>query len=184
MAVTTPSAVAKKKHTAPAKNALSRKAQSIAKNKRSHHSITPASSRKPTIPGLHNEHKYVEQAAEDFALAEIIGLSAFTESIGTFSSTFSQINNVVRTNSGRALRNNRQSYRRFWASDQRNMHDFMSISADCAMNSYDTFTDIMKDIGVLIRKARGRISEPYSTRIQLYQDLTQDDAGSSEHTHS
>lgn len=113
----------------------------------------------------------MELAADEFTLAEFIGLNTFTETLGAFSTSVSDISHSFKSYGRKAVQNDTLAYRQLWRSGTRKPQDYMSVTVDCMLNSFDTWADCMRDVGVILRQTRGQIAEPYQTRTRLYHDM-------------
>ena len=130
------------------------------------------------------EHRYqnlydylsnrVEDAAEDFTLAQFIGLTAFTEIVGTVSKTASTIKDLVAEKARKEMKNDTAAYKRLWKARNRKVKDYFNLSIDCMLNGFDTYAECVTEVSVILRRSRDQISEPYSSRIKLYQEMMQD----------
>ncbi len=114
----------------------------------------------------------IERAAEDFAMAELVGLGAAMENIGAIATYSSGIGKVLSQHFSQAYKSNAIAYRKLRRAQSRKATDYISVTVDCALNNYDTITDAMRDIGKILRKARTQIAEPYTSRLRIYHDMT------------
>lgn len=124
----------------------------------------------------------MERAAEDFAMAELVGLGAAMENIGAIATYGNGIAKVVSRHFKQAYKSNVVAYRKLWNAKSRNSADYISVTVDCMLNNYDTCTDAMRDIGKILRKARTQIAEPYTSRLRIYHDMVRSPAGSDKDT--
>jgi hemerythrin-like domain-containing protein len=115
----------------------------------------------------------MERAAEDFAMAELVGLGAAMENIGAIATYGRRIGKVLSLHFSQAYRGNALAYRKLRHAQTSKTADYISVTVDCALNNYDTITDAMRDIGKILRKARTQIAEPYTSRLRIYHDVTQ-----------
>lgn len=113
----------------------------------------------------------MERAAEDFAMAELVGLGAAMENIGAIATYSNGIGKVLNQHFKQAYKGNVVAYRKLWQAKSRSAADYISVTVDCALNNYDTCTDAMRDIGKILRKARSQIAEPYTSRLRIYHDM-------------
>lgn len=113
----------------------------------------------------------MERAAEDFTMAELVGLGAAMENIGAIATYGNGIASVLKRRFGDAYRDNAVAYRKLLRSKSVNIGDYASVTIDCALNNFDTCTDAMRDIGRILRKARTQIAEPYTSRLRIYHDM-------------
>lgn len=120
----------------------------------------------------------MERAAEDFAMAELVGLGAAMENIGAIATFGSGIGKVLSQHFSQAYKDNAVAYRKLRRAKSRNAADYISVTVDCMLNNYDTCTDAMRDIGKILRKARTQIAEPYTSRLRIYHDMTRSPAAS------
>jgi hemerythrin-like domain-containing protein len=113
----------------------------------------------------------MERAAEDFAMAELVGLGAAMENIGAIATYSNGIGKVLSKHFKQAYKGNMVAYRKLWQAKSRSAADYMSVTIDCALNNYDTCTDAIRDVGKILRKARSQIAEPYTSRLRIYHDM-------------
>ena len=113
----------------------------------------------------------MERAAEDFAMAQLVGLGAAMENIGAIATYGSRIGKVLSLHFSQAYKSNAIAYRKLRRAKSSNAADYISVTVDCALNNYDTITDAMRDIGKILRKARTQIAEPYTSRLRIYHDM-------------
>ncbi len=115
--------------------------------------------------------KEVVRATEDFTLAEFIGLGVTMENIGVIATYGHSLGGVVSRGIKQAYQGNRIAYRKLWSARSRSPRDYFSVTIDCLLNNFDTFTDTMRDVSRVLRKARTQIVEPYSSRLRIYHDM-------------
>lgn len=113
----------------------------------------------------------MERAAEDFTMAELVGLGAVMENIGVIATYGNGIAGVVNKRFKQAYRGNAVAYRKLWRAKSRNVGDYVGVTVDCMLNNLDTCTDALRDISRILRKARTQIAEPYTTRLRIYHDM-------------
>lgn len=113
----------------------------------------------------------IERAAEDFAMAELVGLGAAMENIGAIATYSNSIGKALSQHFKKAYKGNVVAYRRLWRAKSRNATDYISVTVDCVLNNYDACTDAMLDVGKILRKARTQIAEPYTSRLRIYHDM-------------
>jgi len=116
----------------------------------------------------------MERAAEEFTLAEFIGLNTFTETVGAISTSSSNIVSIFRNHGRKAVQHDMVAFRRLWRSRSRKPQDYLSVSVDCMLNNFDTWAECMREMGTILRQTRTQIAEPYHSRIRLYHDIQQD----------
>jgi hemerythrin-like domain-containing protein len=114
----------------------------------------------------------LERAAEDFAMAELVGLGAAMENIGAIATYGNSIGKVVSRHFREAYKGNAVAFRKLRRSKSGNAMDYVSVTIDCMLNNFDTYTDALRDIGRILRKARAQIAEPYTTRLKIYHDMS------------
>ncbi len=116
------------------------------------------------------------RAAEDFTMAELVGLGAAMENIGVIATYGNSLASIVSRRFKQAYRGNAIAYRKLWRAHSRSPRDYISVTVDCMLNNFDTYTEAMRDISRVLRKARTQISEPYTSRLRIYHDMarTQD----------
>lgn len=120
----------------------------------------------------------MERAAEDFAMAELVGLGAAMENIGAIATYSNNIGKVLGKHFRQAYKSNVVAFRKLRGAKSRNATDYVSVTVDCMLNNYDTCTDAMRDIGKILRKARTQIAEPYTSRLRIYHDMARSPADS------
>lgn len=113
----------------------------------------------------------IERAAEDFAMAELVGLGAAMENIGAIATYGNGIGKVLSQHFKQAYKSNAVAYKKLWNAKSRSTTDYVSVTIDCMLNNYDACTDAMRDIGKILRKARTQIAEPYTSRLRIYHDM-------------
>jgi hemerythrin-like domain-containing protein len=114
----------------------------------------------------------MERAAEDFAMAEWVGLGASMESIGLIATYGNAITKTISQHCKQAWKSNTVAFRKLRQSKSHSVGDYASVTIDCMLNNYDSYTDVMYDIGKILRKARAQMAEPYTTRLRIYHDMT------------
>lgn len=114
----------------------------------------------------------MERAAEDFAMAEWVGLGASMESIGLIATYGNAITKTISQHCKQAWKSNAVAFRKLRQSKSHSVGDYASVTVDCMLNNYDSYTDVMYDIGKILRKARAQMAEPYTTRLRIYHDMT------------
>lgn len=143
------------------------------------HEIQPAHD---PLFGEEVEHRYqdllhaisdeVGRATDEFTVAEFIGLHAAMENIGLIARYTNQIGTVLSKHFRHAYRGNAVAYRKLLRSGSRSPGDYVSVTVDCALNNFDTYTDSLKDVGRILRKARSQIAEPYTARLRIYHETS------------
>lgn len=113
----------------------------------------------------------VERAAEDFTMAELVGLGAAMENIGVIATYSNGIASAVQKRFRQAYRSNAVAYRKLWRAKSSNVGDYIGVTIDCALNNLDTYTEALRDVSRILRKARTQIAEPYTTRLRIYHDM-------------
>jgi len=114
----------------------------------------------------------VERATEEFTLAEFIGLNATMENIGVIATYSNRIGGIVNQRFRQAYRGNGVAFRKLRRASTSKPSDYISVTVDCFLNNFDTYTDTLRDIGRVLRKARTQIAEPYSSRLRIYHDTS------------
>ncbi len=112
----------------------------------------------------------VERAAEEATVAQWVGLGAAMENIGVFSQCGSAIAKTINSHVKQAYKSNMVACRKLWQSGTKNPADYLSVSADCLLNNYDTCVDTLQDIGKILRGTRIQVAEPYTTRLRIYHE--------------
>ena len=114
----------------------------------------------------------VERAAEEFTLAEFVGLNATMENIGVIATYTNRIGSIVNQRVRQAYKGNAVAFRKLRRASSTSPRDYVSVTVDCMLNNFDTYTDTLRDIGRVLRKARSQIAEPYSSRLRIYHDTS------------
>lgn len=117
----------------------------------------------------------IERAAEDLAMAELVGLGAAMENIGAIATYGGAIAKTLAYHAKQAYKGNAMAYRRLWHTKTYTFGDYTSVTLDCALNNFDTFTDAMRDISKILRKARTQLAEPYTSRLRIYHAIMRND---------
>ena len=112
------------------------------------------------------------RAADEFTVAEFIGLHAAMENIGLIARYTNQIGTVLGKHFRHAYRGNAVAYRKLMKSGSRSPGDYFSVTVDCALNNFDTYTETLRDVGRILRKARSQIAEPYTARLRIYHETS------------
>jgi hemerythrin-like domain-containing protein len=112
----------------------------------------------------------MDRAANEFTVAEFVGLHATMENIGVVATYSNQIGGIVSKRFSQAYKGNSVAYRTLMRSKSRSPRDYISVTVDCALNNFDTYTDALKEIGRVLRKARTQIAEPYTSRLRIYHE--------------
>jgi hemerythrin-like domain-containing protein len=113
----------------------------------------------------------MERATDDFAMAELVSLGAFMENIGAIATYGNKIGNVVSKRFKQAYKGNAVAFRKLKKAKSKSPGDYVSVTVDCMLNNFDTCTESMRDIGLILRKARAQIAEPYTSRLRIYHDM-------------
>lgn len=113
----------------------------------------------------------VGKAAEDFTMAELVGLGAVMENIGVIATYGNSIASIFSRRFRQAYRGNATAYRKLVKAQSRSPKDYISVTVDCALNNFDTYTETLRDVGRVLRKARTQIVEPYTSRLRIYHDM-------------
>src|SRR5690606_40779093 len=117
----------------------------------------------------------LELAAAEFTLAEFVGMGAFVESIGSLSGSATEIGSVIQRHWQQARDTTRRAWRDTWRNKQkRSLHGLLSVSADCALDGFDHYADGMKEIAAILHRTRRQITEPYVTRLELFNEIEQE----------
>jgi len=114
----------------------------------------------------------VERATEEFTLAEFIGLNATMENIGVIATYTNSITKIIGQRFQQARKGNAVAFRTLRKAHGTKPRDYVSVTVDCVLNNFDTYTDTLRDIGRVLRKARTQIAEPYSSRLRIYHDTS------------
>jgi hemerythrin-like domain-containing protein len=113
----------------------------------------------------------VERAAEEFTMAQLVGLGAAMENIGTIATYGNGIAGVISKRFREAYKGNAVAYRKLLRAKTSTPGDYVSVTVDCILNNLDTSTEALRDISRILRKARTQIAEPYTTRLRIYHDM-------------
>lgn len=116
-------------------------------------------------------NKIMERAAEDVAMAQLVGLGAAMENFGVFSRFGSAMSKTLSKHFKQAYVSNMAAYRRLWHTRSTNIGDYASVTVDCLLNNYDACVDTLRDVGQLLRSTRTQIAEPYTARLRIYHDM-------------
>ncbi len=112
-----------------------------------------------------------EHVAEEFTLLEYFGLGAFVETIGTVFSSASEIRSVVDKHTRKAVRMSSRSGARLMKPRSCKASDYIGIPVDCMLDNFDIYTDSLREVGDILRKARRRIAEPYTSRMEIFREM-------------
>ncbi|MBK8103825.1 MAG: hemerythrin domain-containing protein [Cellvibrionales bacterium] len=123
-------------------------------------------------------NRVMERAAEDVAMAELVGLGAAMENFGVFSRFGNAMAKTISLHFKQAYAGNMAACRKLWQARSTNIGDYGSVTVDCLLNNYDACVDTLKDIGQLLRSARTQIAEPYTARLRIYHEMTRPPAPS------
>jgi hemerythrin-like domain-containing protein len=114
----------------------------------------------------------LEIAAAEFTLAEFIGMGALVESIGSLSTSMSEIGGVVQDHWQKACDANSRAFKGAWKSgSKRSTRSIAAVAIDCALDNLDHYTDGMKEIAHILRRTRQQVTEPYVTRMDLFNEI-------------
>ncbi len=116
----------------------------------------------------------MERAAEDFTTAELVGLGAVMENIGVIATYSNRIGSILSRRFKQASRGNAIAFRKLKKARSRSPGDYVSVTVDCMLNNFDTYTDAMRDLSRVLRKARTQIAEPYTSRLKIYHDMNRE----------
>lgn len=114
----------------------------------------------------------VGRAADEFTMAELVGLGAAMENIGMIATHTNSVAGIVSRRFQEAYRSNAMAFRKLRRSRSTRPGDYVSVTVDCLLNNFDTYADALKDISRVLRKARSQIAEPYTSRLRIYHDMS------------
>jgi hemerythrin-like domain-containing protein len=110
----------------------------------------------------------IENAANDFALAEFISLGALFESIEPLALSASEISAIIKDCSYTMFMANRTCYKDLMFNQQKLSSDYLEKPISTALDCYEEYVSSMSKIGVVLKNAKAQIYEPYESRKDLY----------------
>jgi hypothetical protein len=114
----------------------------------------------------------LETAAAEFTLAEFIGMGAFVESIGSLTTSLVDIGGVLQKHWENARDSNSRAFRDVWKSSQkRSVRGVTGVTVDCLLDNFDHYAEGLKEISHILRRARKQATEPYVTRMELFNEI-------------
>jgi hemerythrin-like domain-containing protein len=110
----------------------------------------------------------IENAANDFALAEFVSLGALFESIEPLALSASEISAIIKDCSYTMFIANRKCYKDLMFNEQELSSSYLEKPISTALDCYEEYVSSMSKIGVVLKKAKAQIYEPYESRKDLY----------------
>jgi len=110
----------------------------------------------------------IEDAANDFALAEFVSLGALFESIEPLSLSATEIGKIIKEFSYNMYLANRECYGDLLFKSQDNKSDYLEKPISTALNCYEEYINGMSKIGEVLKNAKGQVYEPYESRKAFY----------------
>lgn len=117
---------------------------------------------------MHKRWEEIEDAASDFALAEFVSLGAIFESIEPLTLSASEISSIVKEFSYNIFIANRKCYKDLFMGNQEQASDYIEKPINTALDCYEEYVSGMSKIGVVLKKAKEQIYEPYESRKEFY----------------
>jgi hemerythrin-like domain-containing protein len=109
----------------------------------------------------------IEDAANEFALAEFVGMGALFETIEPLSIGLGEISKIIKETSYKLYLENYNCYKTlFTQHNERN--EYLDKPVNCFMNCYKEYVSGLGKITNVIKKTKVQITEPYSTRKDFY----------------
>ena len=110
-----------------------------------------------------------EDAANDFAMAEFVGMGAFLESIEPFTIGASKVGQVVKDYAVHTYQANYDCYKELLTEQQENKSDYIEKPLRCMKACYQEYIDSLKEIGDILKQTKVRVYEPYEARKEFFQ---------------
>lgn len=119
-----------------------------------------------------NEHiaKRMETAADEFTLSGFAGMGSIMEGLNVLTSSSNKIGSIVLECGKLISETHLNSYKKLWRSKKISKRDLLTTPLDCMLDSYDVYTNALKDIGRVLRETRREIEEPYAAKMKIYRD--------------
>lgn len=110
----------------------------------------------------------IEDAANEFALAEFVSLGALFESIEPLALSASEISAIIKDCSYNMFMANSKCYKDlFWNRQEQNT-SYLEKPISTALDCYEEYVDGMSKIGIVLKRAKTQIYEPYESRKDFF----------------
>ncbi len=116
---------------------------------------------------LNQRWENLEEAANDFALAEFVGMGALFETIEPLSIGLSEISKIIKEYSYKLYLENYNCYKDLF-SKQQPVSNYIEKPKNCFLACYKDYVDGLGKINDVVKKTKGQIVEPYSVRKDYY----------------
>jgi hemerythrin-like domain-containing protein len=111
----------------------------------------------------------IEEAANDFALAEFIGMSALFESIEPLSIGIGEISKIIKEFSYKAYIENYNCYKSLFSKDSTGS-DYIEKPTACFRTCYKEYVASLAKISDVVKNTKNQITEPYSSSKEFYNE--------------
>jgi hypothetical protein len=99
-------------------------------------------------------------------------MGAFVESIGSLTTSLVDIGGVLQKHWENARDSNSRAFRDVWKSSQkRSVRGVTGVTVDCLLDNFDHYAEGLKEISHILRRARKQATEPYVTRMELFNEI-------------
>lgn len=116
---------------------------------------------------LNQRWENFEEAANDFALAEFVGMGALFETIEPLSIGLGEISKIVKEYSYKLYLENYNCYKDLF-SKQQPASNYIEKPKTCFLACYKDYVDGLGKISDVVKKTKKQIVEPYSARKDYY----------------
>ena len=113
----------------------------------------------------------IEDVANEFALAEFVSLGALFESIEPLTLSASEISAIIKECSYNMMMANRKCYKDLFFNQQDQSTSYLEKPISTALNCYEEYVDGMSKIGIVLKRAKTQIYEPYESRKDFFSSI-------------
>ena len=110
-----------------------------------------------------------EEAANDFVLAEFVGMGALFESIEPLSIGLSEVSSLIKEITYKLYLENYNCYKDIFTQKQENVSDYYEKPVKCILSCYKEYVAGLGKVASVLKKTKDQITEPYESRKDYYQ---------------
>lgn len=116
-----------------------------------------------------------EEAANDFALAEFVGMGALFESIEPLSIGLAEISDIIKDISYKLYLENYNCYKDIFTSQQQKSSNYYEKPINCILTCYKEYVAGLSKVATVLKKTKDQLTEPYESRKDYYNDSVKTD---------
>ena len=118
---------------------------------------------------LNERMENIEVAANEFALAEFVGMGAFLETLEPLTMGVSEVSKIVKDVSYKLYIENYNCYKDLLL-NKHSANEYIDKPTTCFMTCYKEYVKSLQKIGTILKKTKDQIYEPYTSRKAYYHD--------------